>query len=138
MAENKTQLTDASVAAFIDTLDPDRRADAAALVALFEKVSSEAARMWGPAIIGCGRYRYRYDSGREGEMCRIGFSPRAGKFALYLRADAAAEAEVLARLGNYQTAKSCLYIKRLADVDMGALEELVADGLAHNRAVYPD
>src|SRR5206468_12467043 len=108
---------------FLDTVaDPARRADAKRLRTLMERVSGEPAAMWGPSIVGFGAYHYKYESGREGDMCRIGFSPRAGEFALYggfLRSP-----ELLARLGRHKTGKGCLYLKRLADIDLGVLEEM--------------
>jgi hypothetical protein len=125
MAENKTVATAASVDEFLDAVpDPQRRADARALRALMERVSGEPAAMWGPSIVGFGAYHYKYESGREGDMCRIGFSPRAGEFALYggfLRSP-----ELLARLGKHRKGKGCLYIRRLADVDEAVLEAMAA------------
>src|SRR3954447_6966158 len=123
MAENKTRATAASVDDFLDRIeDPQRRDDARKLRALMERVSGEPAAMWGPSIVGFGAYHYKYESGREGDMCRIGFSPRAGEFALYggfLRSP-----DLLARLGRHKTGKGCLYLKRLADVDEAVLEEM--------------
>lgn len=128
MAENKTRPTVASVDDFLDAIpDPARRADAKQLRALMERVSGEPAAMWGPSIVGFGSYHYKYESGREGDMCRIGFSPRAGEFALYggfLRSP-----ELLARLGRHKTGKGCLYVKRLADVDEAVLEEMAKAAL---------
>jgi hypothetical protein len=128
MAENKTKATAASVDDFLDGLpDPQRRADGRTLRALMERVSGEAAAMWGPSIIGFGSHHYKYESGREGDMCRIGFSPRATGLVLYggfLRSPA-----LLARLGKHKTGKGCLYIKRLADVDQAVLEEIAAAAL---------
>jgi hypothetical protein len=132
MAENKTKATTASVDAFLDAIpDPQRRADAGTLRALMERVSGEPAAMWGPSIVGFGCHHYKYESGREGDMCRIGFSPRAREFVLYggfLR-----RPERLARLGKYRAGKGCLYIKRLADVDAGELEAMAADAWAEKR-----
>jgi hypothetical protein len=132
MAENKTKATTASVDAFLDAIpDPQRRADAGALRALMERASGEPAAMWGPSIVGFGRHHYKYESGREGDICRIGFSPRARELVLYggfLRLP-----ERLARLGKYRAGKGCLYIKRLADVDAGELEAMAADAWAAKR-----
>src|SRR4051812_38008944 len=129
MAENKTKATTASVDAFLDAVaDPQRRDDAMALRALMERASGEPAAMWGPSIIGFGSHHYKYESGREGDMCRIGFSPRAKEMALYgsfLRNPARLE-----RLGKYRAGKGCLYIKRLADVDVGELEAMAAEAWA--------
>lgn len=139
MAENKTQETDADVSAFLSTVpDPGQRADGQALVQLLERVSGFPARMWGPKIIGFGRYHYRYDSGREGDMCRIGFSPRKADTTLYLSGVFASHAEVLARLGKHKVSGGCLHIKRLSDVNMAALEELCAASLAECARKHPD
>jgi hypothetical protein len=123
MAENKTRATAASVDEFLDSIpDPQRRADAGTLRALMERASGEPAAMWGPSIIGFGSHHYKYASGREGDMCRIGFSPRANALVLYggfLRSP-----ELLEMLGRHKTGKGCLYIKRLADVDEAVLEEM--------------
>ena len=125
MAENKTKANAASVDDFLDAVsDPQRRADGKTLRALMERVSGERAVMWGPSIVGFGTYHYKFESGREGDMCRIGFSPRATGLVLYggfLR-----EPALLARLGRHKTGKGCLYVKRLADVDEAVLEEMAA------------
>ena len=129
MAENKTKATAASVDDFLDAVaDPQRRADAKKLRAMMERASGEKAAMWGPGIVGFGSYHYKYASGREGDMCRIGFSPRAGEFALYggfLR-----DPDLLARLGRHKAGKSCLYIKRLSDVDEVVLEHMARAAFA--------
>ncbi|MDO7841522.1 DUF1801 domain-containing protein [Sphingomonas immobilis] len=129
-AANKTRATAVSVDAFLGGIEPPARiADAHALAALMARVSGERATMWGPAIVGFGVRHYRYDSGHEGSICRVGFSPRAGKFALYLSCDLDAQQPLLDRLGKHKRGKGCLYIKTLADVDAGALEGLVRAGL---------
>ena len=89
--------------------------------------------MWGPSIVGFGKYHYRYDSGREGDMCLAGFSPRSTAFALYVLSGANGEAALLARLGTFKRGAGCLYIKRIADIDAGVLEELVRTSSAHTR-----
>jgi hypothetical protein len=138
MAENKTKETSAEVAAFIDGLaDPGRRDDAVELTRILEELSGDKAAMWGSNIIGFGRYRYRYESGREGEMMRIGFSPRAKELVLYVMGGFPRFDELLARLGKHKTGKACLYIKRLHDVDQDVLRELVTASLAHVDATYP-
>ncbi|WP_100258988.1 DUF1801 domain-containing protein [Qipengyuania seohaensis] len=145
MAEAKTQLTDRDPADFIASVEPQRkREEAERLDALFRKVTGKAPQMWGPSIIGYGEYRTTYDSGREVHWMRSGFSPRKAKHSLYLMGgycDPQAgkrRDELLARLGKYATGKSCLYINKLADVDMDVLEQLVRndwDGMARK---YPD
>lgn len=131
----RTQATDAAVDAFLDAAP--RSADARALAELMAEVSGEPAVMWGPSIVGFGRYRYTYDSGRNGEMCRIGFSPRKAALTLYLASAAPERPDLLARLGRHATGKSCVYIKALADVDMNVLRDLIAASLADNRARWP-
>ncbi|MCA3254153.1 MAG: DUF1801 domain-containing protein, partial [Alphaproteobacteria bacterium] len=126
MAEAKTKATAMTAAAFIAALDPPaRRADAEVLCAMLERVSGCPPVMWGPGIVGFARYAYRYDSGRTGEWLRIGFSPRAGKFAIYGTGEAAGREALLARLGRHKTGADCVYVAKLADVDMGVLEELL-------------
>jgi hypothetical protein len=138
MAETKTRPTQLSVAEFIDAVpDAVRREDARTVGALMERLAGEPPAMWGPSIIGFGSYHYRYDSGHEGDACRIGFSPRKAELVLYMLSGGAEEAELLARLGKHRTGKSCLYIKKLADVEMAVLEALVRKHLATMDARYP-
>lgn len=139
MAINKTQKTDGDVAAFIAAVpDEKQRADAEEIAAMMQRLSGEPPKLWGPAIIGFGSYHYKYDSGREGDMARISFSPRKGQTVLYLLDGYSDRQALLARLGKHKTGKSCLYIKRLADVDRGVLEEMIADSLTYMAARYPD
>ncbi|HEX7710504.1 MAG TPA: DUF1801 domain-containing protein [Sphingomonadaceae bacterium] len=130
-AEVKTKATQASPAKFIAGLpDARRRDEARALDAIYRRVTGLEPKMWGPSIIGYGSYRYKYASGRAGEICRAGFSPRKPALTLYLQGDYGArqaEADVLfTRLGQHRTGKACLYVKRLDQVDLAALEGLVA------------
>jgi Domain of unknown function (DU1801) len=137
MAETKTKATESDVAAFLDRAEPEqRRVDGHALSEMFERVTGAAATMWGPSIVGYGRYRYKYDSGREGESCRVGFSPRKASLVLYV--DAGSHDTLLARLGKHSTGKGCLYVKKLADVDAGVLEQIVAAAWTDNLARHPD
>jgi Domain of unknown function (DU1801) len=138
MAENKTQATTADVTAFIaGVADNGQRADAHALCAMMTRLSGEPPKMWGPSIIGFGSYHYKYDSGREGNAPRIGFSPRKGQTVLYLIDGYSQRAEQLARLGKHKTGKSCLYVKRLSDIDIGVLEEMIVGSLAYMAEKYP-
>jgi len=138
VAEIKTKPTPVDVAAFIDAVEnPVRRADAQTVCAMLERVTGESPKMWGASIIGFGSYHYRYDSGHEGDMCRLGFSPRKAQLVLYVLSDTQDEAEKLARLGKHKTGKSCLYINKLADVDMAVLEQIARGALAHMNAKYP-
>ncbi|MDH4742817.1 DUF1801 domain-containing protein [Sphingomonas sp. CBMAI 2297] len=138
MAELKTKATEVSVADFVAAVpDEARRADAEAVCAMMARLTGEPPKMWGPSIIGFGSYRYTYDSGRTGEMCRIGFSPRKAELVLYLLDGNADQSEVLSRLGRHRTGKGCLYVKRLADVDADVLEEIVRAKIARMDAAYP-
>lgn len=139
MAPNKTVATSADVTAFIDAVaDETQRADAHVIAAMMARLSGAPAKMWGPSIIGFGRYHYKYDSGREGDSLRIGFSPRKGQTVLYLIDGYAGKDAQLARLGKHKLGKSCLYIKRLSDVDMVVLEEMVVETLSYMAKTYPD
>ena len=138
-AENKTQATVTRVEDFVTGIaDENQRADARSLIAMMTRLSGEPATMWGPSIIGFGRYRYLYDSGREGEMCRIGFSPRKGQTVLYLIDGFEGHAELMAKLGKHKTGKSCLYVKRLSDIDLVVLEDMCRSSLAYMAAKYPE
>lgn len=122
----KTAPTTVDVDAFIDAVDhPVRRADARALKALMERVTGQPATMWGPSIVGFGSYHYTYASGRQGDAAAAGFSPRKASTTVYLADGFERRGELLARLGPHTTSVSCLYIKRLEDVDLDVLEELV-------------
>ena len=139
MAEIKTKPTEVSVDQFIDAVpDPQRRADAVKVRAMMERITGEPAKMWGPSIIGFGSYHYKYDSGHEGTMCRLGFSPRKSELVLYVLTESKRQEALLARLGKHKTGKSCLYIKKLSEVDEAALEELVADSLRYMNEKYPE
>jgi hypothetical protein len=133
MADNKTKPTKLSVAAFIEALkDETRRADAKALVKLMQHASGEKPQMWGPAIIGFGSYHYRYESGREGDMPLVGFSPRKAATVLYnMTGNSKA---LLAELGKHTTGKGCLYIRKLADVDQKVLQAMIAKSVTAMRA----
>jgi hypothetical protein len=141
MAEIKTKATEVSVDDFIEAVPvPQRREDAKTLRAMFERLTGEPAKMWGPTIVGFGSYRYRYESGHSGTMCRMGFSPRKAELVLYLLTEDGGEREraQLARLGKHRTGKCCLYIRKLADVDEAVLEEMTADALAYMNEKYPE
>jgi hypothetical protein len=135
MAENKTKPTKLSVAAFMSAVtDPTRRADAKALVKLMESATGEKPRMWGPSIIGFGSYHYRYDSGREGDMPLVGFSPRKGASVLYNVCGFSGSEALRAKLGGHTTGKGCLYIKSLAEVDQQVLKTLILKSVDATRA----
>lgn len=139
MATTKTRAEPVEPAAFLEQVGPtQRQADAKALAAMMERVSGCPPVMWGPSIVGFDRYRYRYDSGREGEMCRIGFAPRKAELVLYILGDSPEQEHLLGLLGKHRTGKGCLYVKTLADVDAGVLEKLLRASLAENRARWPN
>ena len=135
MAENKTQATDASVEAFLAKVEPEQRREDGRLVAeMMARITGEPATMWGPSIVGFGTHHYRYESGREGDICRIGFSPRKAQLVFYVGAGSGRLDSLLAKLGKHSTGKGCLYIKRLADVDQAMLEALIAKAWADEPA----
>jgi hypothetical protein len=125
---NKTQVTAITVAQYVAAVeDPRRRAEAAVLVPMMEAIAGEPGRMWGPSIIGFGTYAYRYDSGREGTMCMIGFSPRKPATVVYMVTGYEQQQAQLARLGPHEVGKSCLYLKSLDKVDLAVLREMLQD-----------
>jgi hypothetical protein len=134
MADNKTQPSKVSVAAFIDALpDQTKRSDAKQLVKLMQSATGEKPTMWGPSIIGFGSYHYKYDSGREGDMPLIGFSPRKAATVLYGLTGVSSSGPLLAKLGRHTTGKGCLYIKKFTDVDHNVLEALMIKSVAAKR-----
>ncbi|SEV91926.1 protein of unknown function (DU1801) [Cognatiyoonia koreensis] len=135
---NKTQFTDTSVADFIAAIDhPVRRADAQTLDTLFRKATGWQPRMFGPTIIGYGSYHYVYDSGREGDCQATGFSPRKANLVLYIMPGYQDFGHILERLGKYKLGKACLYINKLADVDLDVVEEIIKAGVADLSTRWP-
>jgi len=131
MPKNKTKPTSVSVAAYIDALlDEAKRADAKTLVKWMQAATGEKPKMWGPSIIGFGTHHYVYESGREGDVPRIAFSPRKPAFVLYGAIGFKGADNMLVKLGKHTTGKGCLYIKKLADVDPKVLQEMIAKALA--------
>ena len=138
MAENKTKANDASVEAFLNAVpDEKKRADAFRVLQMMREETGEEPQMWGDAIIGFGSYHYKYASGREGDAPLIGFSPRKANLVLYMMPGFEAQADLLGRLGKHKTGASCLYLNRLADVDMGVLRELASESVRMMREKYP-
>jgi Domain of unknown function (DU1801) len=134
-SENKTKATTSSPTAFIAALtDPMRRSDAKVLVQLMQRASGEKPVMWGPSIIGFGSCHYKYESGREGDMPLIAFSPRKSAAVLYGLLGTSDAGILLAELGKHSTGKGCLYIKKMADIDTTVLETLMKSAAAHHRA----
>jgi hypothetical protein len=125
MAETKTRPTIQSVDAFLEVVDhPVRREDGKILRQLMERITGEPAVMWGPSIVGFGTYHYKYATGHEGDMCRVGFSPRSGKLVLYVGGFDGYDA-LLEPLGKYKRSQACLYLNKLADVDLTVLEQII-------------
>jgi hypothetical protein len=131
MSRNSTRPTEVSVDEFIASVDSDqRRQDCRHLRTMIERATGEPAVMWGPSMIGSGSYRYRYESGREGDMFGAGFSPRSGKIALYLTGGQEGREDKLAALGRHTTGKSCVYIKTLDGLDLDVLADLFVSSVA--------
>lgn len=135
--ENKTAPTRQSVAGFLAKVDAKRRPDCERLIEIIGSVVGEGPVMWGASIVGFGKYHYVYESGRQGDMPLAGFSARSNALVIYIPSGHAGEAELMARLGKHTTGKSCLYIKSLADVDEGVLEELIRRSVAEVRRRHP-
>ncbi|GGH35840.1 protein of unknown function (DU1801) [Cribrihabitans marinus] len=130
MSANTTRPDGGDVSAFLQTVTPpSKAAEAARLDSLFRQVTGFAPLMWGPSIVGYGRYRYRYASGRAGEFLATGFSPRKAAHSIYVLPGYTDFAPILARLGKHRTGKSCLYVNKLADIDVAVLAELIRAGL---------
>ena len=135
MAELKTQKTDAAVDAFIDSVDDEsKRADCRVVSDMMGEITGEEAAMWGTSIVGFGSYHYKYASGREGDWMLTGFSPRKQSLTLYIMSGFSEYTSLLAKLGKHKTGKSCLYIKKLEDVDLSVLRELVERSVRHKAA----
>lgn len=137
--QQKTKQTQQQVQDYIDGLPWEkRREETRVLVRLFEEATGHPARMWGESIIGFGRYQYRYASGHSGEAARVGFSPRKAALSLYLFLYEGALDEVLGRLGKHRAAKGCVYVNKLADIDLKVLKEAVQRSLALVDEMYPE
>ena len=137
MAENKTQPTNASVEAYIAArANEQQRQDCQALMAMFEKITRQPPKMWGPSIVGHGSYRYTYESGRTGESPLAAFAIRGRELVVYLACEDEAQKSLLPKLGKHKMTRSCLYFKQLADLDTAVLEELVIGSIAEVKARY--
>ncbi len=137
MAELKTQKTEASVDDFIAAIeDEQRRKDCRAVMAIMKRVTKAAPKLWGTNIVGYGSYHYKYASGQEGDWPLVGLSPRKQNLTVYIMAGFDDYPELMAKLGKYKTGKSCLYLKRLADVDTAVLEKLVAASVKDMKEHY--
>ncbi|MFY0309898.1 DUF1801 domain-containing protein [Leisingera sp. D0M16] len=138
MSQNKTVPTGASVEAFLAGVEPARKAaEAQQLDALFRRVTGYAPQMWGASLVGYGRYHYRYASGREGDFLATGFSPRKARHSVYIMPGYQDYGAILSRLGKHKLGKSCLYVNKLADIDLEVLAELIRAGLKDLNALWP-
>ena len=134
MSQNKTIANDNDVTAFINAVESKKkRDDSFTIMILMEEVTGEQATMWGSSIVGFGSYHYRYETGREGEMPLVGFSPRKQAIALYIMAGFDTYDDLLSKLGKHKTGKSCLYINKLKDIDISILKEIVRQSIEHVR-----
>jgi len=135
---NKMQPTRVSVVDYIKGVEPERRRlDAKVLDTMIRRVTGERPTMWGPSIIGYGKSHYRYETGREGDAFLFGFAPRKANLVLYIMPGFAEYEPLMKRLGKHSTSKSCLYVNKLDDIDMGVLEELVTRSVEHVKKVWP-
>ncbi|WP_018127064.1 DUF1801 domain-containing protein [Balneola vulgaris] len=126
MAENKTRPTDLKVSDYLAAIENDqRREDCTVIHDMMKEVTQKSPKMWGHAIVGFGTYHYKYESGREGDMLMTGFSNRVNAITLYVMTGFPRHQDLMDKLGKYKTGKSCLYIKKLADVDINVLRELI-------------
>jgi len=138
MSVNKTQPAEQSVESFLAGIEPPaRQEEARRLDALFRRITGFEPVMWGASMIGYGRYHYRYDSGREGDFLATGFSPRKASHSIYILPGYADFSPILQRLGKHSTGKSCFYVKRLSDIDLDVLGELIAAGLSDLAKRWP-
>jgi hypothetical protein len=137
VAENKTVATKASVTSYLNAIEnDDRREDCKALAKLMAKATGEKPVMWGPSIVGFGTYHYKYDSGREGDSCLTGFSPRKDAITIYFMPYFIEKTELTKKLGKHKASKGCLYIKKLEDVDTKVLKKLVVSSVAELKRRY--
>lgn len=137
IAELKTKPSDQSVEDFLNSVaDEKQRQDSSDILKLMKEVTKAEPKMWGPAIIGFGEYHYKYESGREGDWFLTGFSPRKQNVTLYIMPGFARFDDLMKKLGKYKTGKGCLYIKKLEDVDMGVLRELIERSVAYLQEKY--
>lgn len=135
---NETQATEISVEDYLASVTPaNKQADARELLSVFKAATGFAPKMWGPTIIGFGRYDYRYESGREGSSLATGFAPRKAAFSVYIMPGYADFSHILNRIGKHKIGKSCLYFNKLADIDTDVLTELIKAGLANLETYWP-
>jgi hypothetical protein len=138
MYELKTKVTDNSVIEFIEQIDnPKKREDAYRLLDIFTETTGFEAKMWGPSIIGFGSYHYKYKSGHEGVAPLAGFSPRKAKISLYFEQGEPKREELLKQFGKHTTGKACVYVNKLADIDVDVLKALITESISFTQKMYP-
>lgn len=139
MAESKMKENDNSVTEFIENVENEKKkADAYQLLEIFEEVTGYKAKMWGPSIIGFGSYHYKYASGHEGDAPLAGFSPRKAKHTLYLAYESEEREQMLENFGKYTKSKACIYVNKLADIDINVLKKLIKQSVEIYQNLYPD
>lgn len=139
MYEQKTKETDSSVTEFIENVDnPKKRQDAYKLLDIFTETTGYNPKMWGPSIIGFGSYHYKYETGHEGDAPLVGFSPRKAKISLYFAPGDSKREELLKEFGKHTSGKACVYINKVADIDIGVLKELIHESVTFLQEMYPD
>lgn len=139
MAELKTKPTQQPVASFIEAIDDEQvRDDCHAVIKIMKKITGKEPVMWGPSIIGFGKYRYGNPKGHHGEMCITGFSPRKGTLSLYVLGGAPGQQALLDKLGKHKASKGCLYVKKLEDINLKVLSELIEKSFNHAKKQFPD
>ena len=137
MAENKTKATDASVESYFSAIEDEaKRKDCEALAKLMTGATKHQPKMWGTSIVGFGSYHYKYESGREGDSCLTGFSSRKGDITVYLSASFPRREELLSKLGKHKMSKTCLHVRKLSDVDLKVLEQLIASSVEESKRRY--
>ncbi|MBL0146886.1 MAG: DUF1801 domain-containing protein [Chitinophagaceae bacterium] len=137
MAKAKTVETQSNVADFLNTItDESKRKDCFAILEIMKKQTGFDAKMWGPSIVGFGSYHYKYESGREGDAPLVAFSPRKAEISLYLSSSFDKRTELLAKFGKHKSAKACIYVKKLADVDIEVLKKMISLSVEHVKRLH--
>ena len=139
MAKIKTTETAKSVTSFINAVsDKTKRDDSFRIIEIMQSQTGFEPKMWGPSIVGFGSYHYKYDSGHEGDMLIVGFSPRSTAIVFYIPATPEKKEAFLKKFGKHKTGKGCIYIKKLEDIDIEILKKMITNGIRHIKTIYPD
>jgi len=139
MAKNKTTETKANVADFINSFadTEQKRKDSFALIEFFKSITGFEPKMWGPTIVGFGQYHFKYESGHEGDAPLAGFAPRKDSLVIYMSTEFEKREDLLSKLGKHKSSKSCLYVKKLSDIDLKVLEKIVMNSIKFTKKLYP-